>query len=39
MDVVVDAIAAEVWRYYDPKNTGLMKKPAMQSFFKGTVSM
>lgn len=36
MDVVVDGIAAEVWRYYDPKNTGLMKKTAIQAFFKGT---
>ena len=35
MDVVVDGIAAEVWRYYDPKNTGLMKKTAIQAFFKG----
>lgn len=35
MDAVVDGAAAEVWRYYDPKNTGVMKKAAIQQFLKG----
>lgn len=39
MDVVVDGIAAEVWRYYDPKNTGLMKKTAIQAFFKDCLDL
>lgn len=34
MDERLDKSIREVWTYYDPKGTGIMKKDAIKKFFK-----